>query len=826
MSPPSYPHLFLPGPANTRDDYSNPRRGGGTNISPRERVAHADYVRRSLEAAWARTEETRAASHSTRSGAYLEFSSEPGFDLAIKSLEPKRTGIRLLNVRTEGTEDKRVTRATVFVPHEKSAYFLNKIREYAEEDNRPRKDGTTTPRNSTLVDSIGGIRAALLDSSFWQDTPDNIPGDEPDWVEVWLSGEDLGEIEAFEGICRERGIEIGEGRLSFPDRTVLLIQASRSNLEMLIEHSSQIAEFRAARQVSTFYVEMENRQQVELVDRLLERTEIRDVDQVAVLVLDHGVNNGHRLLEPVLPDVDCHSVEPVWGSHDDHGHGTLMAGTVAYGDLLDCLQNGQPLVIGHGVESTKILPPPPEVNPKRLWAYYTAQGVSRAEIQAPHRRRIICMAVSSDGSPTRGRPTSWSGQVDELASGYNDDKRRSIILSSGNIHDPDSWREFPASNLTTEVEDPGQAWNALTVGAYTEKVKITDPALKGYAPIAGGGDLSPYSSTSFTWPSRRWPIKPEVLFEGGNVARGPNDSIFDTEDLKLISTHRDPQEAQFAPFNATSAACAQASWFAARIQSLYPDAWPETIRALMVHSAEWTDAQRGSFLRDESKTSYYQLTKVCGYGVPNLEKAVSCAANSLSLISQTTIQPFDKVKSRYITKDMHLYRLPWPVSVLEDLGELLVKMRVTLSYFVEPSPGEVGWKDRYRYASHALRFELNGHGEGEDEFVSRINKRAREDDEHPGTEGAADHWAIGEARNVGSIHSDIWTGTATELALSNMIAVHPAAGWWRDRSHLGKYDKETRYSLVVSFELPEQEIDIYTPVAVQLGVEVPVEIRV
>jgi len=35
-------------------------------------------------------------------------------------------------------------------------------------------------------------------------------------------------------------------------------------------------------------------------------------------------------------------------------------------------------------------------------------------------------------------------------------------------------------------------------------------------------------------------------------------------------------------------------------------------------------------------------------------------------------------------------------------------MRITLSYFVEPSPGEVGWKDRYRYASHGLRFELNG----------------------------------------------------------------------------------------------------------------------
>ena len=167
---------------------------------------------------------------------------------------------------------------------------------------------------------------------------------------------------------------------------------------------------------------------------------------------------------------------------------------------------------------------------------------------------------------------------------------------------------------------------------------------------------------------------------------------------------------------------------------------------------------------------------------------------------------------------MHVYRLPWPVGVLRDLGEMPVKMRVTLSYFIEPSPGEVGWKDRYRYASHGLRFELNGPGEGELEFVQRINRKAREDDEHPGTEGANDHWTIGEARNVGSIHSDIWSGTAAQLALSNLIAVHPSVGWWRERHHLNRYARQTRYALVVSFSLPGQEIDIYTPVAVQLGV--------
>ena len=438
------------------------------------------------------------------------------------------------------------------------------------------------------------------------------------------------------------------------------------------------------------------------------------------------------------------------------------------------------------------------------------------------------MAVTSEEEPTRGRPTSWSGQIDEMASGYSDDKRRLIILSAGNVNEPDDWKAYPDSNKTREVHDPAQAWNALTVGAFTTKTRIVDTTLTGFRAIAEGGELSPFSSTSVSWANRRWPIKPEVLFEGGNVAIGPDENVFDSDDLKLLSTYRDPQVAQFAAFAATSAACAQAAWMAARIQAAYPQAWPETVRALIVHSAEWTDAMERRFLVNPSKGAYYQLTKVCGYGVPDMERAISCATNSLSLISEATIQPFAKheAQSRYVSKDMHIYRLPWPVEVLRDLGEMPVNMRVTLSYFIEPSPGEIGWKDRYRYASHGLRFELNGPGEPELEFVQRINRKAREDDEHPGTEGANDHWTIGEARNVGSIHSDIWSGTAAELALSNLIAVHPSVGWWRERHNLNRYGKQTRYSLVVSFSLPRLNIDIYTPVAVQLGVPTNIAITI
>jgi hypothetical protein len=437
------------------------------------------------------------------------------------------------------------------------------------------------------------------------------------------------------------------------------------------------------------------------------------------------------------------------------------------------------------------------------------------------------MAVTSDDVGSRGRPSSWSGQVDELASGYLDGTRRLIIVSAGNVRDPEDWKNYPQANMTREVQDPAQAWNALSVGAFTEKVRIVDAMLQGYHAIADAGNISPFSTTSSTWPARRWPIKPDVLFEGGNAAIGPGNAVFDTDDLKLLSTYYQPQVAQFASFDATSAACAQAAWMAAKLHAAYPEAWPETIRALIVHSASWTPAQKARFLVDESKASYAALARICGYGVPSLERASYCAGNSLTLISQATIQPFDKHPAgRYISKDMHLYRLPWPSELLQELGELPVTMRATLSYFVEPSPGEVGWQDRYRYASHALRFELNGPGEAEEEFTQRVNSKAREEDEHPGTDGPGSRWTLGEARNVGSVHSDIWSGTAAELASSNFIAVYPAVGWWRERQHLNRWNKQTRYSLIVSILVPVEEVDIYTPVSVQIGVPVPVEITI
>ena len=421
------------------------------------------------------------------------------------------------------------------------------------------------------------------------------------------------------------------------------------------------------------------------------------------------------------------------------------------------------------------------------------------------------------------RASSWSAAIDDFAAGALDDQRRLFCVSAGNA-DLDNAVNYPTSNETDSIRNPGQSWNALTVGALADLVEITEPEFAGWSAVAPAGDLGPCSTTSCTWRRQRpWPIKPEVLMPGGNAAINPDRTVVDTTNsLSLLTTHWMPLERQFTTTGDTSAAAALAARLAARISAEYPQLWPESMRALIVHSAEWTDAMRRRFPSDGDVEKRLRLY---GFGVPDDAAALRSADDALTLISQNTIQPFMKQKkggtTRFVTADMHVHRLPWPSDVLSDLDGRDVELRVTLSYFIEPSPGERGWKQRHRYASHGLRFELMTATEKIEQFRKRINRAARAEGEKPTTKGDQRGWTLGpDLRTAGSIHSDTWTGPATDLAQRSAIAVYPAIGWWRERHHLGRWNRQTRYSLVVSIRTPGIETDIYTPVAVQLGIPV------
>jgi hypothetical protein len=174
--------------------------------------------------------------------------------------------------------------------------------------------------------------------------------------------------------------------------------------------------------------------------------------------------------------------------------------------------------------------------------------------------------------------------------------------------------------------------------------------------------------------------------------------------LQLLSASRNFATGKpLTSFGDTSAATALAARYAAMACAKYPLLRPETIRALMVHSAQWTPVMLARYTDANGAVDIKGLVRSFGYGVPNLRDLLSSLDNSLTLLVEGELRPFFKDaddNNRLKTREMRLHALPWPTDELTALENTEVVMRVTLSYFIEPSPGERGWTPRYGYQSH------------------------------------------------------------------------------------------------------------------------------
>lgn len=834
-------HLVLTN-TSTAKAFKAPSNGGGTSEPPAlDRAQHGTALKAQLVALKPLAEQAVAAQQEngleSGLGLQVQFVGIPEIAMAFESLgselgKDPRKWIELLSVRSEdGT-----TYANVFVPDGKLAHFERYVDEYLAERKKANGDALD---HRALLNTIASIRTAGI-RALWTDDPGMLPEDpnEAFWWEVWLPVRaDRHQVVAdFRKLAELSGCHVSEHEINFPERTVVLMHGSQQQFSASVMTLNCVAELRRAKETAEFFDGMTPPEQLEWADEALARLTVAPEDDATprVCLLDSGVNRGHPLLAPFITGADVHTVNPAWGVDDTANHGTGLAGLVALGDFTDILASDAPLSTAHRLESVK-LTPEQGANPgdSRHHGYLFAEAVARPEIAAPARPRVFTSAVTSSDDRDKGRPSAWSSTVDRLASDYSGDGQfpRLFVLCAGNTEDAQSWNTYHASLSTNCIRDPGQAWNALTVGAFTGKTTITEADAQGLTAVAPEGGLSPYTRTSCGWDSA-WPLKPDVVFEGGNAGKDALGAVGVTS-LHLLTVHNAPAERLFTTTNATSAASALGARMAAQLMASYPAFRPETIRALIVHSAEWTEAMRAMYLPahgNPSKSDYANLIRHCGWGVSNLERALWSAGNSLTLVIEDVVHPFQKVKGKgVVTRDMNLHSLPWPKEQLLDLPpNTKVELRITLSYFIEPNPSARGTASKFHYPSHRLRFDvqrpLDMTTEG---FVARINAAAEREDGGDLTDPKDPNWVLGERqRHRGSLHQDIWQGTAAELANRGFVAVYPAKGWWRTRPAQERYDLPARYSLIVSIRTPEKDVDLYTPVAQQVEAQVPIPLVV
>lgn len=764
----------------------------------------------------------------TSKGITVELESAVNTEIDPERLE--NAGWVLLNEKLTGTAAQPALLQIWFVPDGKLAILSNLIGDYLTKTIKV-KGGKVQPKYRPLIEAIERIGQAAV-GQLWTEIDEAFPLSEAMWFEVWLRGgssEDERQklIEQFKILAASSGIRVGKGQISLPEHTVIAAHGKGEDFAKDLALLNCIAEIRKCREYADTFVSMRPSEQMEWAELLNSRIPAKNHDSPYVSVLDTGINRGHPLLDALLHENDNHTIDSEWTASDDDNHGTLMAGLCLFGDLTPILAGSHVIELPVNIEGAKIVPPPAQrKDDEKLAGAYTADGVALVEIKGPRRKRVWCITTTMTG-PTLPIPTSWSSQIDRLASGVDNEGaiRRVLCLSAGNIPQ-NEWVAYPKGNYAFSVRNPAQSWNSLCIGAYTDFHLVRSG--EEYTPLAKKGALAPVSSTSLEWESG-WPNKPDVVFEGGNAGfQESNQSVLSLPEMMLLSTDADFANGAFGTASGTSPATALGARMAGQIMAEYPELTPETVRGLMVHSADWTSAMRESVpkeYRDDKRKHANFLLRTVGYGVPNLRNALECAKSRVTLIAETRIQPFKKDGNDVAYNQMHLHSLPWPDDLLKQNHLERVRMRVTLSYFVEPNPGNRGYTSNFRYASCGLRFKVSSPGQSAADLSADINKIAADEMRADGrghTSGTTDGWLLGQACFRGSIHSDIWEGSAADLVSMQHVAVFPITGWWRTRTSHGRGDSSLPYSLIVSIESENSALDIYTQI--EAKVNVPVEI--
>lgn len=837
--------------------------GGGGKIRPiSDRYAHADRLKTALSAALDAGDLRRARIPSGEAAdeTLLAVTSAPGYPLPVAKLDS--SGCRLLAMSSPlGATRPEV--AIVAVGEMGADRLGQRIDAYAE--SAPvSAEGHRLSNSASDADLVANVDEIALASvgDLWRGG--EFPVTDVRWWQLWLERSAIREEEPLEVLRRlgpVLGLTLSGYTLTFARRTIVHVQGTAAQLAGLVGTNALPVEVRPSSAAEAF-VEAPLSLREDLVADLQARTIPAQRENAPVVtVLDGGVLARHPLLKHSISQSLTLHTDGLAGDVD--GHGTAMAGLALYGDFAGALGSNIPVHLRHRIESVRILELGSEPRCAGDYGTVMAEAVALTEIKSPWTQRVYSMSVTDhtvEASPEAGQPTAWSTTVDALAYGHDvaisdggdvalltpdqPGPGRLFLISAGNVREGYDQDHLTRCDLMP-VEDPAQSWNAVTVGAYTRMAKVPaqGSSYAGWNPMAPEGELSPFSRTGVPLDAR-WPNKPDIVMEGGNLLwRSASDGELDTVAAPshgLLTTSRSAQQLVNA-VHATSPATAQAARLAALVMERYPNLGPEAVRGLLVHSAEWTPTMwghftaAGAFKTKGNKQLLGALLRRYGWGVPDEKRLLNSSLHDLTLIAEEELLPLRAKKGQLTFAQMQVHALPWPIRELRDLGDERVRMRVTLSYFVEPWVGGQGWRDRFTYPSHELRFDLPRQGEDETEFQLRVSNdaaaselgraagtRKRKTKTDPG-------WLLGpQQRQRGSLCSDLWEGTANDLAERAHLAVYPAGGWWRRQNAVDRAEVPMRYALLISIRAQDTETDLLTPIRseiqTRIAVPVPVEL--
>lgn len=513
-------------------------------------------------------------------------------------------------------------------------------------------------------------------------------------------------------------------------------------------------------------------------------------DAPGICVLDSGIAAGHSLLGPAVGDTTA--VPLSLGTPTDvQGHGTKVAGIALYGNVQACIERRlfQP---EHWIFSVRVTNEHNEFDEVELIERQMQDAIEYAH--STWECRVFNISLGDRTRPFDGsRVSTWAATLDELA------RRLDIVIvvSAGNYRfisedttrDDSPWAGYPNYLFQDEARllSPSEAANVLTVGSLarpgTSYRSERYPTDVNYQSIARGYEPSPFTRIG---PGIEGAIKPELCEIGGNFAIDLRTGNRDEKDsgVACVTLSREFASGNLFEFDSgTSFAAPAVAYGAARLLDSFPQASANLIRSLLASSAQ-VPQETHNLLGDIGKTR-----RVCGYGLPHVEAALTSSDERVVLIAEETLG----------ADQFHVFEVPLPEDFRYVSGSRFIS--VTLAF--DPPTRHT----RLDYIGTAMDFRLM-RGLDIDTVARAFAQRPRGNDNEPAVPNSAKCSMIPgpQARKGGTLQRAIHPvrhNPKLEYGDTYYLAVQCYKGWAGDEFY------PQRYALVVTLEHARQGVRLY-----------------
>jgi hypothetical protein len=545
----------------------------------------------------------------------------------------------------------------------------------------------------------------------------------------------------------------------------------------------------------------------------------------------------HELLRDRLDIDDPDDAADEYGTVAEYAHGTAMASIIVHGDL------ASPTPIGHRLYVRPVMFPQENTLGERqermpgnelvvdlVWRAIKRmkEGEGDEEPVAPG-VHIVNLSLGNAKHRFAGVMSPWARLIDHAAWKYG----LLVFISAGNIHDPlrlpnvTTWSEFEqaseedrenhllasvlAARGARRLLSPAESVNALTVGACHDDGSVPNgTGMMAIAAYSSSGLPNPSSALGLGFHRS---VKPDVYFPGGKEHVRATRTHAPIEVLPAGSPNRHfgvkaaspGQNGQTRLYNGTSVATALGTHEAIRIYEglLELPAEPELprldermtgtaiaviLKALTVHAARWNvDAvQVVKRLLQSADQDREEVSRLLGYGRPDVERVLGCTEKRATLIGSGNIH----------ANEAYQFRVPLPPS-LENVGGFR-------SVFVTAA-----WLTPLNLAHRGYRMAKLEAGPGADKKFSLDVSRASEQ---------PTHYAVGR----GTVFHQRWEGTkAATFVDEGHLVLNVSC-----KAAAGDLDAEIPYAVAVTLEVDDKiEVQIHEEVRERLRAQIRTSVR-